>query len=53
MFMSLVDCLYFAAHQSIHSYVPVVLKVGDASITDVLETICNENEKDRPHLPSQ
>jgi hypothetical protein len=21
--------------------------------SDVLETVCNENEKDRPHLPNQ
>ena len=25
---------YFAAHQSVHSCLPIVLKVGDASTTD-------------------
>jgi hypothetical protein len=34
---------------------PVTVKVTELLLpdTDVLETFCNENEKDRPHLPGQ
>ena len=34
---------------------PVTVKVTELLIpdSDVLEMFCNENEKDRPHLPSQ